>query len=98
MIMYAMYMYTYKRIANVHNIHHVHIMVMNHTCTCIIHMSKHVQTYTCPCPYMYMYTCSNLKQLCVQVPGDGLNEVDGSLGRVVGGPHFPQVDKDGQDS
>ena len=45
-----------------------------------------------------MYTCSNLEQLCVQVPGDGLNEVDGSLGRVVGGPHFPQVDKDGKDS
>ena len=34
---------------------------------------------------------AHLEQLCVEVPGYGLDQVDGSLGRVVGGPDLPQV-------
>lgn len=42
-----------------------------------------------------MPTATNLQELSVEISGDGLHEVDGSLSRVVGGPDLPQVDKDG---
>lgn len=42
-------------------------------------------------------TATYLEELSIKISGDGLHEVDGSLSRVVGGPDFPQVNKDGLD-
>ena len=35
--------------------------------------------------------CAHLQKLCIEISGNGLHQVDGSLGRVGGGPYLTEV-------